>query len=97
MAPPHTMSLTPQQALTRLRAYYRDSHRADPATPADLLHWAQHPEHWAELQIRHAGWSFHAAEAVVRSCRSLRGRAIRALNNTPPGTDPFDPLYPVEP
>jgi hypothetical protein len=89
--------MTPHKCLQRLRCLYRDAHHAEPATELDLLHWAQHPERWAELQIRHSGWSFHAAEAVVRACRSLRGRAIRALNNTPPGTDPFDPLYPVEP
>jgi hypothetical protein len=82
------ITMTPHKCLQRLWCLYRDAHHAEPATEL---------EHWAELQIRHSGWSFHAAEAVVRACRSLRGRAIRALNNTPPGTDPFDPLYPVEP
>ena len=68
-------SLTPKEALQRLRILYRDAFKATPETNEAVLDWARHPEHWATLQIQYRGWTFHAAEAVVRQCRILRKRA----------------------
>lgn len=72
-------ALTPEQALQRLRTLYRDAHKCEPSTDQAAIDWARHPEHWATLQIQHRGWSFHAAEAVVRQCRILVRRAARAV------------------
>lgn len=71
-------ALTPQESLQRLRTLYRDAFKATPDNDAAVIDWAQHPEHWATLQIQYRGWTFHAAEAVVRQCRILRKRAIIA-------------------
>lgn len=65
--------------LQRLRALYRDAHKCDPADDQAVLDWAIHPQAWATLQIAHRGWSFEAAEAVVRQCRILQRRAARAV------------------
>jgi hypothetical protein len=70
---------SPEQCLGRLRVLYRDAHKCDPASDALVLDWANHPEAWAEAQIRHRGWSYFAAEAVVRNCRALRRRAALAI------------------
>lgn len=71
-------TLTPEQCIQRLRTLYRDAFKCQPTCDADVINWALHPEHWATQQIAHRGWSFHAAEAVVRQCRILRKRAIMA-------------------
>jgi hypothetical protein len=73
---------SPEQCLGRLRVLYRDAHKCDPASDALVLDWANHPEAWAEQQIRHRGWSYFAAEAVVRNCRALRRRAALAVTTT---------------
>lgn len=70
---------SPEQCLGRLRVLYRDAHKCPPASDALVMSWATHPEAWAEQQIRHRGWSYFAAEAVVRSCRVLRTRAALAV------------------
>lgn len=87
------------EILRRLRKLYQDAFRIhfEPAD-ADVLRWADAPELWAEHEIRHRGKSFHMAEAVVRNCRIMRGRARRAaeaLAPLPNGTDPFDHLMPA--
>lgn len=90
---------SPEQCLRELRALhcsaFKIGHLADSSV---VLAWANSPELWAEHQIRFRRWSFHAAEAVVRQCRILRGRATRALpTHQLPKSDPFDPLMPSEP
>ena len=70
--------LTPQQALAKLRTLYRDAYKHDPANDQVMLDWAAKPDSWATCQVRHFGWSFLAAEAVVRQCRILLPRAARA-------------------
>lgn len=93
--------VTPEHCLKRLRVLYADAFKIHTFDDHSVILWANNPELWAEHQIRHRGWSFYAAEAVVRQCRSLRKRAALAAGITPPistGTDPFDPLMPaVEP
>jgi hypothetical protein len=71
-------AISPPQALQRLRNLYRDAFKVAPATDQDALDWASHPEIWATHQIAFRGWSFLAAEAVVRQCRILRKRAAVA-------------------
>lgn len=67
------------EILRRLRKLYKDAfHVHHEPSDAEVLRWADAPELWAEHEIRHLGKSFHMAEAVVRNCRSLRGRARRA-------------------
>lgn len=67
--------LTPTEALRKLRTLYRDAFKCAPANDQAVLDWARSPELWATQQIAHRGWSFPAAEAVVRQCRILRKRA----------------------
>lgn len=67
--------LTPEQCLAKLRALFRDANHADPRDDAHVIRWADAPELWATQQIAHRGWSYLAAECVVRSCRILRNRA----------------------
>jgi hypothetical protein len=93
-------SLTAYHKLARL---YRDAFKVDPASPENVLRWAESPELWAEQQIRYRNWGWHAVEAVVRNCRALRNRAAMALAEglvpSPPpasGEDPFDPLMPEQ-
>jgi hypothetical protein len=71
-------ALTPEQALQRLRTLYRDAYKCSPADDAAVISWARSPELWATHQVAHRGWSFQAAEAVVRQCRILVRRAARA-------------------
>lgn len=89
------------EILRRLRKLYQDAfHIHHEPADADVLRWADHPELWAEHEIRHRGKSFHVCEAVVRNCRIMRSRARRAaaaIAPAPVGTDPFDPLMPSEP
>ena len=98
-------SNTPASALARLRNLYRDAFKVplDSVTNDAVIAWAQHPEHWATIQIRHRGWSWHAAEAVVRQCRILLKRATiaaeaaalaAAAEAEAAGIDRFDPLMP---
>ena len=87
------MSVSPTTALHKLRRIYRDAHHCDPASDANVLAWAKKPELWAEQQIRHRGWSWHATEATVRACRVLARRAAQAIATD--GTDPFDPILPI--
>ena len=70
--------LTNLQALQRLRNLYRDAFKCDPDSDQVVIRWAEAPETWATHQIMARGWSWHATEAVVRSCRSLRKRAAIA-------------------
>lgn len=70
--------LTNIQALQRLRTLYRDAFKCDPDSDEVVIRWAHAPELWAQHQIIARGWSWHAAEAVVRSCRVLRKRAAIA-------------------
>ena len=72
-------ALTPEQALAKLRTLFHDAHKAEPRDNYLVLSWAEHPELWATHQIAHRGWSYMAAEAVVRQCRILRKRALMAL------------------
>lgn len=100
------MAHTPQQALGRLRTIYRDAFKVplESVTNDAVIAWAQKPEHWAEAQIRHRGWSWFAAEAVVRQCRILLRRATIAAEaaalaaaaeaEESAGVDRFDPLMP---
>ena len=99
------MSTTPQQALGRLRTLYRDAHKVplESITNDAVIAWATHPEHWAEIQIRHRNWSWFVAEAVVRQCRILLKRATiaaeaaalaAAAEAEAAGVDRFDPLMP---
>jgi hypothetical protein len=77
---PYTMApLTPQQALAKLRTLFSDAHKAQPQDDHQVLDWADHPELWATHQVAHRGWSYMAAESVVRQCRILRTRAHRAV------------------
>lgn len=71
-------SLSPDQCLKRLRQIYRDAMKCAPSCDQDVLTWAQAPELWATQQIQHRGWSYAAAEAVVRACRIYRKRATIA-------------------
>ena len=86
--------MDPTTALHRLRKLYRDAWHCDPDSDALVLSWAEKPEAWAEIQIRHRGWTWLATEATVRQCRQLYRRAAQAAP-TPPGVDPFDPLMPT--
>lgn len=72
-------AITPPQALQRLRNLYREAYKCAPANDEAVIQWARHPELWATHQIAHRGWSFPAAEAVVRQCRILVRRAARAM------------------
>jgi hypothetical protein len=69
------MAQSPEQCLARLRVLFKDAYGKPAPTDHDIIRWANSPETWAEHQIRHQGWGYHAAEAVVRSCRVLRRRA----------------------
>lgn len=71
--------LTPNDCLARLRVLFRDAQRCEPHDDHQVLSWADNPDLWATHQIAHRGWSFMAAEAVVRQCRSLRKRARQAV------------------
>lgn len=71
--------LTHEQSLQRLTALYRDAFRCDPDSPHVVIAWAEKPELWAEHQLRHRGWSWHACEAIVRQCRIHRRRARIAM------------------
>lgn len=91
--------LSDDEILRRLRKLYKDAHKL-PYEPSDIevLRWADHPELWAEQEIRHRGKSFFMTEAVVRNCRIMRSRAHRAVEAAAAaaaGTDPFDPLMPA--
>lgn len=91
------MALSPEQCLAQLRVLYRDAFKIDTFDDNSVLLWANSPELWAEHQIRHRGWGYHATEAVVRNCRILRKRAALAVLTAAPapaGTDAFDPLMP---
>lgn len=72
-------ALSPKDCLSRLRVLFRDAHKANALDDHQVLDWADHPDLWATHQIAHRGWSYNAAEAVVRQCRSLRKRARIAL------------------
>jgi hypothetical protein len=89
------MAINPEACLGRLRVIYRDAFKCPPASDAIVIAWATRPELWAEHQIRFYGWSFHAAEAVVRNCRSLVKRAALAAAPSDLAADPFDPLMPT--
>lgn len=69
------MAQSPEQCYRRLAALYRDAHKIEPESPEVLLAWAHKPEIWAEHKVRYGNWSYWAAEATVRQCRSLRKRA----------------------
>lgn len=96
---PIVSSKTPQQCFRDLRALHSSAFKTHLyADPSVVLEWANHPELWAEYQIRYRGWSFHAAESVVRQCRILRKRAALAIATyEPTGSDPYDPLMPSRP
>jgi hypothetical protein len=79
--------LTPEQSLQRLRLLYRDAMKVSPINDEAVLSWAQNPELWATQQIAHRGWTYPAAEAVVRACRIYRKRAALAANITTEGPD----------
>jgi hypothetical protein len=88
---------SPQQCLQTLRVLYRDAFKVRDFDDTQVINWANSPELWAEHKIRHAEWSFYAAEAVVRNCRRLRKRAaiaVHAAALAPAGADAFDPLMP---
>lgn len=72
-------AVSPPQALQRLRNLYRDAFKVAPANDEAVITWARSPELWATHQIAHRGWSYLAAEAVVRQCRILVRRATRAV------------------
>lgn len=86
--------MRPQTAIHRLRRLYRDAHHCDPASDALAMEWAARPERWAEYQVRHRGWSWHAAEATVREARKLHARLTAAGFQATASEDPFDPLLP---
>lgn len=71
-------TLSPQQCLQRLRQLYRDAMKVAPINDQAVLDWAKQPELWATHQVQHRGWSYAAAEAVVRACRIYRKRAAMA-------------------
>lgn len=71
-------SLPPEACLARVRNLYRDAFKCPPETDAIAVKWAHKPELWATHQIAHHGWSYMAAEAVVRQCRILVRRAAQA-------------------
>ena len=73
------MALTPQECLSRLRVLYRDAHHCNPPSDDLTLAWARTADSWATYAIRHYGWSYIAAEAVVRHCRILIKRATLAV------------------
>lgn len=80
---PYPMAaLTPEQSLAKLRTIFRDAFKCDPLDNHQVLDWADHPDLWATHQIAHRGWSYMAAEAVVRQCRILRKRARIALEGS---------------
>lgn len=67
------------QCLQQLRTLYRDANKCEPTSDHAAIEWAEAPDVWATMQIAHRGWTFPAAEAVVRQCRILRKRAACAL------------------
>lgn len=75
--------LSPLEALAKARKLFHNAHGYDP-TDEQLTIWLSNPGSyaWAESAIR-LGWTFPAAEAVVRSCRILRKRALIAMEATP--------------
>lgn len=75
--------LTPEQCLAKLKIIYRDAMKAAPISDQTVIEWAKQPELWATQQIQYRGWSFPAAEAVVRQCRVLRKRAALAVATLP--------------
>lgn len=95
--------LSDNECLRRLRKLWADAYRVyhNEVEDAVVLKWAHRPEHWAEHAIRSWGWSYLAAEAVVRNCRSFRTRAARAVAAkamaATTGEDAFDPLMPTAP
>ena len=72
-------AITPPQALQRLRNLYRDAFKCAPENDEAVIAWARRPEQWATHQITYRGWTYMAAEAVVRQCRILVRRATRAM------------------
>lgn len=75
-------SLSPDQCLTRVRTLYRDAFKVAPESDEAAVRWAHKPELWATHQIAHHGWSYYAAESVVRQCRILVRRAATAAGVT---------------
>lgn len=98
------MSITPnQKCLKRLRVLYRDAFKVPLESISNdvAVEWAARPELWAEHQIRYRGYTFYAAEAVVRQCRILHKRAAIAATELAAvaaaearGEDRYDPLLP---
>ena len=72
---PAAMPNTPKECLKKLHVLYGDAFKVYNATNQQVLEWAEKPETWATHQIAYRGWTWHATEAVVRSCRILRKRA----------------------
>lgn len=72
--------LSPADCLVKARKLFSNAHGYDP-TDEQLTDWLANPGafSWAENAIR-LGWTFPAAEAVVRSIRILRKRALTALH-----------------
>ncbi len=76
-------TLSPQQCLQRLRQLYRDAIKVTPANDQAVIDWAKQPELWATHQVKFRGWSYAAAEAVVRACRIYCKRAAMAASQEP--------------
>jgi hypothetical protein len=72
---------TPPEALRRAQHLYSSAHNGLEPSDADIVAFVQRPDQWAEQAIR-LGWTYPAAEAVVRSCRILRKRVLLALEAT---------------
>jgi hypothetical protein len=101
-------SLTPDEALRRLRRLYRDAHhvRNAPVDDCQVLAWAQEPNltSWATHMVRSRGWTYQVVEATLRQARQLLRRAVmaQALVHVLPestisdGQDPFDSLIPSD-
>lgn len=55
---------------------YRQIHKLHdkPVPQKAILDFLERPEKWAELQIRHYGWSYYLVEKVVRRVRILRAQ-----------------------
>jgi hypothetical protein len=101
------MTLTPTEALRRLRLLYRNAHHIStgPVDDVTVLAWASPLllSTWATHKIRSGGWSFDATQTVVRDAKQLQRRAILAppedavMPESPiTGADPFDALLPIE-
>jgi hypothetical protein len=72
--------LTPPECLGKARKLFSNAHGYEP-TDEQLIDWLSNPGSyaWAESAIR-LGWTFPAAESVIRSIRILRKRALTALH-----------------